>query len=412
MPRETIPQSPHVGTPAFRGFALPTSNTTYTPNQFFDVCLPYSSRGVVRLVGYLIRQTLGWCDAEGRPQTERHAVSYEDFQRAGISRGMIRSAVDEAIAGHFITCLRKPQSNKSAQPATSGLYELKWDEHTEYVKDPKRFRGFFAGEGNRTYIPNQFFDALLPAESLGVLKVVGSVIRFSIGFQNKWGHRRRNVALSYQHIRNYSHLKDRHALSEAIQHAIESNFIERVEEGYFDPDGGRLSKAAVYAVKWLNLAVESPNGTKSPPAKNEEEKRSEIPTGDGSKTPPERRFKNPTDIEIKQINKTFKQQEGVAAAFSKLRGAGFDTKAAQAIASRYPLEQIERQLRWLESRHVKSNRLGLLRAAIREDWPEPATLARGKVDAQDVKRPRGASFGSAIEDAKRRLLSGSNQSST
>ena len=35
---------------AFTGFALPTSNTTYVPNQYFDVCLPHYSRGVVRLV--------------------------------------------------------------------------------------------------------------------------------------------------------------------------------------------------------------------------------------------------------------------------------------------------------------------------------------------------------------------------
>ena len=63
------------GLKTFVGFALPTSNTTYTPNQFFDVCLPHSSRGVVRLVGYLIRKTLGWCDEQGRPRgTQRGRV--------------------------------------------------------------------------------------------------------------------------------------------------------------------------------------------------------------------------------------------------------------------------------------------------------------------------------------------------
>ena len=70
----------------FRGFALPTSNTTYTPNQFFDVCLNHCSRGCVRLVAFLIRKTLGWCDAEGNPQSELHLVSYSDFEQAGISR--------------------------------------------------------------------------------------------------------------------------------------------------------------------------------------------------------------------------------------------------------------------------------------------------------------------------------------
>ena len=73
---------------AFAGFATPTSNTTFTPNQFFDVCLRYHSRGVVRLVAYLIRQTLGWCDANGQPLHERVQVSYRELiEKAGISRG-------------------------------------------------------------------------------------------------------------------------------------------------------------------------------------------------------------------------------------------------------------------------------------------------------------------------------------
>src|SRR5437762_559275 len=83
-------------TDVFRGFSQPTSNTTYTPNQFFDVCLPHYSRGVVRLVGFMIRKTLGWCDEHGNPQAEQHSVSWSDFQQAGISREMIRSALDEA----------------------------------------------------------------------------------------------------------------------------------------------------------------------------------------------------------------------------------------------------------------------------------------------------------------------------
>lgn len=70
----------------FEGFALPTSNTTYTSNQFFDACLPYRSRGVVRLVGYnMIRKTLGWCDAHGNPQNETIEFSYNELERkAGV----------------------------------------------------------------------------------------------------------------------------------------------------------------------------------------------------------------------------------------------------------------------------------------------------------------------------------------
>src|SRR6266704_6750578 len=99
MPEQRIATTSAEGVaPArFAGFALPTSNTTYTPNQFFDVCLPHSSRGCVRLVSLMIRKTLGWCDEHGRPQHEQIALSYADFETAGISRAMIKSAVAEAL---------------------------------------------------------------------------------------------------------------------------------------------------------------------------------------------------------------------------------------------------------------------------------------------------------------------------
>jgi hypothetical protein len=405
MPQET--QQP------FAGFRLPTSNTTYTPNQFFDVCLPHASRGVVRLVGYMIRRTLGWSDVEGNPQQERHAVSYADLEGAGISRAMIRRSVDDAVAGHFIECVRRPQSKRSGKPAVTGLYELKWDERGQYVKDPQQFRGFFAGEGHRTYVPNQFFDDLVPGESLAVLKVVGSVIRFSIGFQNKWGHRRQNVALSYQHILNYSRLGDRTTLADALRHALERNYLERVEEGYFDTDGGKRSRAAVYALKWLNPAPREAIGMKSRPAEAAHENRFEIPTGMGMKTRPADRYENPTGIEITETNKTLKQQPvppAAAETFKRLREAGFDAQAAQALASRYPSERVERQIGWLDRRNVKSNRLGLLRTSIEQDWPPPAASpGKGKLGRPNSEaRPAGASYADALEQARRRFINEAN----
>jgi hypothetical protein len=379
----------------FRGFALPTSNTTYTPNQFFDVCLPHCSRGAVRLVAYMIRKTLGWCDAEGKPQAERFSVSYSELEsRAGISRDMIHSALNEAIAGHFIRCVRTPEVKRLGASGHSGVYELRWDERNEYVKDPTRFRGFFAGEGNRTYIPNQFFDDLAPRESLGVLKVVGSVIRFSIGFQNKWGHRRRNVALSYQHVQNYSRLRDRKTVSQAIQHALAHNYIERVEVGYFDPNAGRLSKPAVYAVKWLNEAPGNADeiiGRKTPPMEIHGLRRSENPTGIGQKTRPADRSENPTDIEIKQSNNTYKQHdqdpETAAVSIEALMREGFDAKTANAIAAKHPAQRVLRQIDWIDLRTIKSNRLGMLREAIEHDWGKPiAKLFR----ADDSERSTNA----------------------
>jgi len=415
MPHPQSNRDPNNGPVApFAGFVLPTSNTTYTPNQFFDVCLPHSSRGTLRLVAYMIRKTLGWCDANGHPQAERHLVSWSDFESAGVSREMIRSAIDEAVDRRFIQCVRPAREQKAGQCAISGLYELRWDERGGYVKDPDVFQGFFAGEGNRTYIPNQFFDVLVPREPLAVVKVVGSVIRLSIGFQNKWGHRRTHVSLSYQHIQNYSHLRDRKSLSGAIRTALASNYIQRVEEGFFDPDAGRLSKAAVYAVKWLNATADPLNGQKTPPGIQTPETRSENPTGHGQKSPTSERSENPTGIEIKQRNKTLKQQAGPSTSsgppavetFERLKAEGFDDTAAQVIAKRYPPEQINRQIRWIDDRRIKANRLGMLRAAIDQDWsepgrsrdPDPKLRQRNSVDDR-----RGISFGGAIEEVRRRF---------
>jgi hypothetical protein len=95
MPARKKQNSASHGDPVpFAGFALPTSNTTYVPNQFFDVCLRHYSRGVVRLVGYVIRKTLGWCDAEGNPQHETVRFSYTELEEyAGLSHSIIRLAL-------------------------------------------------------------------------------------------------------------------------------------------------------------------------------------------------------------------------------------------------------------------------------------------------------------------------------
>jgi len=160
----------------FAGFALPTSNTTYTPNQFFDVCLLLiaRTRGCLRLVSLMIRKTLGWCDEHGRPQQEQIRLSYADFEAAGVSRAMIKTATADAIKGRLIRCVRQPESKMAGRASVSALFELNWDESADYVKDSKRFRGFFAGEGNGTYIPNQFFDHVVKTESLAVVKVGSS----------------------------------------------------------------------------------------------------------------------------------------------------------------------------------------------------------------------------------------------
>jgi hypothetical protein len=406
MPRQLQIGSQRHSTP-FTGFGSPTSNTVYTPNQFFDVCLRHGSRGAIRVVAFLIRQTLGWSDHDGKPLRERHAISYADFELAGVGKDTIRGALAEAVEGRFIRCIRAPQASSAGRTSVVGLYELNWDLAAEYLKDPTRFQGFFASEGNRTFIPNAFFDQVVPHETLAVVKVVGAVIRFSIGFQTQWGHRRQQVALSYQDLQNYTRIGSRDTLSAAIHSALHSNYLTRVSEGYFDPNGGRLSAKACYALKWLNDTVDAGSTRKSVPAESESIHHSEIRTGTARKNEPEKHPENRTDIQ-RTLRKNIPKQQSDAAAspFERLKAEGFDAAATKAIASRYPAERIHRQLDWIDERKVSSNRLGMLRAAIAQDWEAPATadLRRRKFEDAEPPACRGESLQDALSHARSRLL--------
>src|SRR5262249_685272 len=48
----------------------------------------------------------------------------------------------------------------------------------------------------------------------------------------------------------------------------------------------------------------------------------------------------------------------------------FDSATSMRLAS-HPLERIQRQIGWMDSRTVTRNKLGMLRKAIEEDWPKP-----------------------------------------
>jgi hypothetical protein len=239
----------------FAGFQSPTSNTTYTPNQFFDVVLSTASRGVVRLVAYMIRQTLGWSDAEGRPQEAHITISYRDLEtRAGIAQSKIRAVLDEAIAARFVRCVRPGQSHVSGAQGAAALYELCWDEQDIYITDQTAFQGFYAGNGNLTYIPNEFFDVLIHQETLAVIKVVGAIIRYTIGFQTRYGLRRQQIAISFTELQRKTGIVSRRSLNEALHTALERHYLQVIESGYFDPHAGQNSRAATYGVHWHDPA--------------------------------------------------------------------------------------------------------------------------------------------------------------
>ena len=400
--------------PQFQGYHLPTSSTTYTPNQFFDVVLRHGSRGVVRLVSYMIRKTLGWSDQDGNPQEPQVHFTYRQLeQKAGIGHSMIRTAIDEALAARYICCIQAGTVNTSGMLGTPAVYELNWDDRSVYVTDPNDFNGFFSGDGNLTYIPNDFFDFTVPTETLALVRVVGAIIRYTIGFQNRYGFRRQKVAMSITEIQNKTGIKGRQHIVRALQDGIERNHIIRLEMGFFDPEAGKESHPSVYGVRWLesSKAAETSRQTSDTPKRlpedlprqksNTPKKLPGLQTQDTPKRLPERTEKvtgeyseKVTGIEITRNNTSLNNNSrgnGLAeAAFAVvaeisslpsadstiitdlLREAGFNELTARRIAASHPEEIIRQQLAWLPLRNASRNPLGMLRRSIQENWPAPA----------------------------------------
>ena len=130
--------------------------------------------------------------------------------------------------------------------------------HTDYRKSLNLFDGFYAGEGHRTPIPNSFFDHVISKEPLAVVKVVGTVLRHTVGYQNQFGGRRTSAPLSY-------------------------SYIHCTQTGRFHADEAKR-KAACYAVKWRVCDSSENTGSETEPAD-----RSKSRTSTGSKTEPKKR---------------------------------------------------------------------------------------------------------------------------
>ncbi|MCS6778062.1 MAG: hypothetical protein NZ557_16190, partial [Chthonomonadaceae bacterium] len=382
----------------FQGYPLPTSNTTYTPNQFFDVVLRYGSRGAVRLVAYMIRKTLGWSDAHGNPQEPRVHFSYRQLeQHAGIGHSTVRRAIDEALAARYIRCIQPGTANTPGTPGTPAIYELNWDESDEYITDPERFNGFFAGNGNLTYIPNDFFDYTVPNEPLAVVRVVGAIIRHTIGFQTRYGFRRQKVAMSVTEIQRKTGIVGRQHVLHALQQAIERNHIVRMEMGLFDPEAGKESQPAIYGIRWLESGPETDrkNSSQNSGAQSSNTpKRLRRQSSDTPKRLPGERSEKVTGIEITPGNNTLLDNNSdratpadrccaVVAHMSTLpivapeqlcallQLIGFNERTARQLVENHPQEVIRRQIEWLPARNPGRNPLGMLRCAIEGNWDPP-----------------------------------------
>jgi len=380
------------GDTQFRGFPNLTANFVYCPNQFFDVCLPNSSRGTVRIVAYLLRRTLGWLDANGDPIEQEIRVSYrENVSEAGIARGAVRESIDEAIRGRFILCIQPGRANTNEHASQTGCFALRWDAEGQYTKDADAFQGFFAGEGHRTPIPNAFFDQVVRNETLAVTKVVGTVLRHTVGYQNQFG-RRLQAPLSYTYIQQYARIRDRSTISQALHQALKTGYIRQVDEGHFDPSRSQR-KAATYAVRWLHEATDILDGSEIRPAiagqfknptsqpaavQKPDQAQSKNPTSDGSHSRPAKQSRNPTPIKTVQ-KKPYKQQDdnlsvaavGNSEGYRLLKAAGLDDTLANRLSKLASHSEIELQIAWLPRRNPERNPLGMLRRAIEEGWSAP-----------------------------------------
>lgn len=374
---------------AFQGFQAPTSNTTYTPNQFFDVVIPHFSRGVVRIVAYLLRKTLGWCDANGDPQEEQIEVTYSELERkAGVSRDMIRASLDDALAGRLIECVTEGRAKHAQDAGQSARYQLRWSS-MPYTTRLEHFEGFFEGDGNRTDIPNEFFDLIIPREPLSVIKVVGAVIRHSIGFQAKHGRRRQQVALSYQQIENYARFGSRSDLAKALRIAMEKNYIVRQESGVFSHEAAERRRA-VYALRWCDY----PNGQKNEPALHQ----SEIQTSISPISEPAHRSEIRTSIKTKPGNETGNRPAADTELRDRLLAFGFSEKTVAKLMREHSREEIEQQIAWMPDRAPARSPAGLLRRSIEQRWPAPMKLRSAEVpsvtqDGWDFARCFYAAYG-------------------
>ena len=405
----------------FAGFPDFRANVTFTPIQLFTVLLPHYSRGTVRIVGYVIRKVLGWVDEDGNPRQEQLRFTHAELVRAaGVSRNLVGVALREAVAGHFLRCVRPAHRHLAGKRSQSAVYEVCWDPSEEHcLHDPKAFRGFCypaavvveEQEGPRTVrrpkssrknIPNAFFDVLLPRERLSVIRVVGALLFYSI----QWGPAgERKVAVS-RSITELSRLTgfSRQHVHAAVVEACHRGYIEQVDAGCFDLAAGRESRPATYGIRWtasgppaaLGAEEERPQKVNGATAQKGERERPKKVNGEQPKMV--------NGINIKEEHKTPQTTAttpppatavapAAAAAVSGyelLVKAGFDEPTARRLASLRSGEVIQRQVEWLALRAATRSRLGLLRRAIEQDWPKPqgvapelteTALARGRLFA-------------------------------
>lgn len=387
MPRHAIQKHPPL-----EGLQRP--NQIITPNQFFDVCLPHCSTPAIRLISFILHETLGYTNDDGDPFQERFRFSQKQIaSEAGLAPSSVKKALDEAVAGRFLRCTRVATPACKGQAAKSAEYEVRWHEYPDgaYVVDPRKFQGFFADVGNRTAIPEEFFSHVVRYNPKSVIRFVGMVIRKTLGFKASHGKGRVTRAeLSYSRLQQALNLGP-HAIADAIKRATDMHYVQRLQEGVFDPSG-QDSRGAIYTVRWCQPVpnLSTPKSAVGSKLLDHTKKRS----GTAPKSAAAIHTKKRSNLKRFPKGNLNKQQEAVVAESSfegsdiiqKLCAFGFQRRDAEHLASHHPAERIQAQLAWLPQRYKNPrNPLGLLRRAIEEDWTSPSAFSEPQTISLEAK---------------------------
>ena len=208
----------------------------------------------------MLRKTLGWVNEDGDPIQEKHEFSHRELEdAAGVSHSRLPEAIDDALKGNFVRRVQKARVQSQGIRAQSAAFELRWDEH-RYTDDPGVFTGFYlqpsyvdsSGQNRigRKNIPNIFFDYLIREENRALIRVVGTLLWYSIDW-GKGGERRTTVRKSLRDLVELTQLA-KGSVVRALDEAIEKGYIERVEPGVFDLAGNQHGSVTVYGIKWTS----------------------------------------------------------------------------------------------------------------------------------------------------------------
>lgn len=363
----------------FAGFERPDASFIMCPNEFLDLLIPNCSRGCVRLVAYVLYETLRWINDDGTPNSQEIEIPFNQLIRnVGISRGAATTAKTEAIENNFIEIVTDGLAKSKGESGSTTKVKLKWSSQSQPAQTIGQFEGFYSGTGHFTAMPHSYFSRIIPNETLSAIRFVSIVFRFTEGYQTQFG-RRKSIPLSFKNIYKLANIRSSSVLSQTIRHCVNSNFVELVHAGSWAPGEGE-SKAAVYGPKYANQSGQRENGSKSE-ADHRFKKRSGLSvqktkpdqfknrSKGGSKTEAEDAFKNRSPIKKTENKLQTKQVDGESQKL--LIAAGFKDHIARKIALSAEREVIENQIQWMRFRKNVEKPLGFLKKAIEQNWEEP-----------------------------------------